>query len=151
MTRNGTRRLLALDAQNVHAGRILLRPNQTKSGKVRVVPVPQDARAWLEDLPFATTYARLCKVWEDARQAIGRPDLRFHDLRHSYASMLAQAGESMTTARSAGSFQSDRDKPLLALVRCRTGRYWLATAEPERGFLRPNTEKREGRNANSRP
>jgi len=91
--------LLALDPQNVQGGRILLRPDQTKSGKARVVPVPEDARAWLEELPFATTYHRLRTVWEHARQAVGRPDLRFHDLRHSYASMLAQAGESMTTVR----------------------------------------------------
>ncbi|RTR01980.1 tyrosine-type recombinase/integrase [Halomonas nitroreducens] len=91
--------LLSLDASNVHGGRILLRPDQTKSGKARVVPVPEDARPWLEDLPFATTYPRLRLAWEKARQAVGRPDLRFHDLRHSYASMLAQAGESMTTVR----------------------------------------------------
>lgn len=54
-----------------------------------MVPVPEDARAWLEELPFDTTYSRLRTVWEHARQAVGRPDLRFHDLRHSYASMLA--------------------------------------------------------------
>ncbi|MGB2149080.1 MAG: tyrosine-type recombinase/integrase, partial [Cobetia amphilecti] len=57
------------------------------------------ALPWLHALPFDTTYARLRKTWEDARKAMGRPDLRFHDLRHSYASMLAQAGESMTTVR----------------------------------------------------
>ncbi|GAA0564340.1 site-specific integrase [Halomonas salifodinae] len=91
--------LLSLEASNVHDGRILLRPDQTKSGKTRVVPVPEDARAWLEELPFATSYHRLLTVWEKARVAVGRPDLHFHDLRHSYASMLAQAGESMTTVR----------------------------------------------------
>lgn len=91
--------LLNLDPSNVHGSRILLRPDQTKSGKARVVPVPQDARAWLEELPFATTYPKLRLVWEKARVAVNRPDLRFHDLRHSYASMLAQAGESMTTVR----------------------------------------------------
>lgn len=91
--------LLNLQASNVHGGRILLRPDQTKSGKARVVPVPADARPWLEELPFPTTYARLRRVWETARTAVGRSDLRFHDLRHSYASLLAQAGESMTTVR----------------------------------------------------
>lgn len=91
--------LLALEPSNIHGNRILLRPDQTKSGKARVVPVPEDALPWLHALPFDTTYARLRKTWEDARKAVGRPDLRFHDLRHSYASMLAQAGESMTTVR----------------------------------------------------
>ena len=43
--------------------------------------------------------ARLRRVWKSARTAVGRENLRFHDLRHSYASLLAQAGESMTTVR----------------------------------------------------
>lgn len=81
--------LLSLEPTNVHGGRILLRPGQTKSGKARVVPVPKDARPWLEELPFDTTYAKLRRTWENARHDIGRPDLRFHDLRHSYASLLA--------------------------------------------------------------
>ncbi|WP_422666935.1 tyrosine-type recombinase/integrase [Billgrantia saliphila] len=34
-----------------------------------------------------------------ARAAVGRPDLRFHDLRHTYASLLAEAGEVMTTVQ----------------------------------------------------
>lgn len=63
------------------------------------MPVPEDTRPWLEQLPFPTTYARLRRVWESARTAVGQEDLRFHDLRHSYASLLAQAGESMTKVR----------------------------------------------------
>ena len=38
--------LLSLEPSNVHGGRIVLRPDQTKNGKVRVVPVPADAQAW---------------------------------------------------------------------------------------------------------
>lgn len=91
--------LLALEPSNIQRGRILLRANQTKSGKARSVPVPAYALPWLEDLPFQTTYSRLRVVFENARRDVGRDSLRFHDLRHSYASMLAQAGESMTTVR----------------------------------------------------
>ena len=91
--------LLNLEPSNVQHGRIILRPNQTKSGKARVVPVPDEAMHLLDVLPFPTTDTRLRNSFEKARAVIGRPDLRFHDLRHSYASMLAQAGESMTTVR----------------------------------------------------
>lgn len=91
--------LLALEPSNVVSGRILLRPDQTKNGKARIVPVPIDAQPWLHNLPWQSTPSTLRWTWEKARVAIGRKDLRFHDLRHSYASMLAQAGESMTTVR----------------------------------------------------
>lgn len=91
--------LLSLDPSNVSGGRIILRPNQTKSGKARVVPVPLDAQEWLRDLPFKSAHYTIRHTFETARMAIGRKDLRFHDLRHSYASLLAQAGESMTRVR----------------------------------------------------
>lgn len=91
--------LLSLEPSNVHGGRIVLRPDQTKNGKVRVVPVPDDAQPWLQELPFDSKRHTIRVTFESARAAIGRDDLRFHDLRHSYASLLAQAGESMTRVR----------------------------------------------------
>lgn len=33
---------MALDPSNIHGSRIALRPNQTKSGKARIVPIPED-------------------------------------------------------------------------------------------------------------
>ena len=40
-------------------------------------------------------HGSLYKVFKNARAAIGRPDLRFHDLRHTGATMAAQAGATM--------------------------------------------------------
>jgi integrase len=40
-------------------------------------------------------HGSLYKVFKRARSAIGRPDLRFHDLRHTGATMAAQAGATM--------------------------------------------------------
>lgn len=40
-------------------------------------------------------HGSLYKVFKRARTAIGRPDLRFHDLRHTGATMAAQAGATM--------------------------------------------------------
>ncbi len=91
--------LLALAADNIHGGRIVLRPGQTKSGKARVVPLPNDADELIASLPFDTTVHKLRVAFESARKAVGRKDLRFHDLRHTYASLLAEAGEVMTTVQ----------------------------------------------------
>ncbi|WP_110708550.1 site-specific integrase [Salinicola sp. CR57] len=91
--------ILALDQSNIHGNRIILKPGQTKSGKARVIPLPGDGAALTDSVPFVTTPHRLRKAFEAARIAIGKPGVRFHDLRHSYASMLAEAGEAMTTLR----------------------------------------------------
>ncbi|SEN57474.1 site-specific integrase [Halomonas caseinilytica] len=91
--------LRSLDPPNVQGGRIILRPGQTKSGKARVVPLPPDGMALVEDLPFSTTGHQLRKAFEAARKGIRREELRFHDLRHTYASLLAEAGETLTTVR----------------------------------------------------
>lgn len=40
-------------------------------------------------------HGSLYKVFKRARKEIGRPDLRFHDLRHTGATMAAQAGATM--------------------------------------------------------
>ena len=91
--------LFALDAGNIQGGRIILRPGQTKSGKARVVPLPHDAGYLVTNLPFKTDGHQLRRAWEIARAAVGMDDLRFHDLRHTYASLLAEAGEVMTTVQ----------------------------------------------------
>jgi len=40
-------------------------------------------------------HGSMYKVFKHARKAIGRQDLRFHDLRHTGATMAAQAGATM--------------------------------------------------------
>lgn len=39
--------------------------------------------------------ATLYKVWYPAREAAGRPDLRWHDLRHTGAVLAAQTGATL--------------------------------------------------------
>ncbi|WP_280553502.1 site-specific integrase [Halomonas sp. 25-S5] len=91
--------LMALESGNVYNGRIVLRPNQTKSGKPRVIPLTEEALPLVEGLPFDTTGDRVRGAFEKAREKIGRPDIRFHDLRHCYASLLASKGEALTSIR----------------------------------------------------
>lgn len=88
--------ILQLDKRNIYSQRIVLRPEQTKSGKPRSVPLTEEAQLLVNDLPFDTTEPKLRKAFEKARAAIGRPDIRFHDMRHCYASLLASKGTAMT-------------------------------------------------------
>lgn len=91
--------LLGLNAGNVYNGRIVLKPAQTKNGKPRIIPLSEEALDLVTKLPFATTENMVRKAFEKARVAIGRPDIRFHDLRHCYASLLASKGEALTSIR----------------------------------------------------
>lgn len=91
--------LMGLEPGNVHNGRILLRPSQTKNGKPRVVPLTEEALTLVDALPFETTADRVRGAFEKARDKIGRPEIRFHDLRHCYASLLASKGEALTSIR----------------------------------------------------
>lgn len=86
---------------------------KTKSGKIRHVPLSSGAlellgrmRAWSglkapgsdllfpnprTGLPFVSIYYS----WDTARKQAGVPELRIHDLRHSFASFLVNAGRSL--------------------------------------------------------
>src|SRR5699024_11348504 len=70
------------------------------------------------------TRSTLHKIWAPAREAAGRPDLRFHDLRHTGATLAAQTGAPLadlmnrlghSTAGAAMRYQhasGDRDKQI---------------------------------------
>jgi integrase len=61
----------------------------TKSGKPRAVPLVDDLHWIMDHLPFQISEWELRKDFEQAREAIGLPEVRMHDLRHTFASWLA--------------------------------------------------------------
>jgi integrase len=80
----------------------------TKSGKPRHVPLSDDVMRFLQTLrrddecewvfPNAKTgkpYVSIFKTWDTARQLANMGEVRIHDLRHSYASFLVNAGRSI--------------------------------------------------------
>jgi integrase len=93
--------------------------SSTKSGRVRRVPLPDQAAAALDRLSrrenytapdervFCNAYGRalngsaLRRRFKRARDAMKLRPLRFHDLRHTYGSLLAVAGVDLVTIQAA--------------------------------------------------
>src|SRR5690606_29425433 len=108
----GARKREALNARwkDVDFRQKLWRIPKTKSGKVRHIPLSGGALKLLKALkenadnkvdhifanprtgqPFVSVYYS----WHMARRKAGLPELRIHDLRHSFASFLVNAGRSL--------------------------------------------------------
>lgn len=91
--------ILRLTLAHVVDGAVLLDSN-TKSGKPRAVPLPPQAlRIARKRLPFTLGVSTINERFRAARTAAEMPTVRFHDLRHTYASWLMQGGASMTSVR----------------------------------------------------
>lgn len=108
----GARKREALDAkwQDIEWRQKLWRIPKTKSGKVRHVPLSSGALKVLHNLKeksdptiehiFANPhtgkpFVSIFYSWDTARTEAGLPELRIHDLRHSFASFLVNAGRSL--------------------------------------------------------
>lgn len=70
---------------------------KSKTDRARRVPVPAPARPYLKHLPIGLTYRALVGEFWQARKAIGMPHVKFHDLRHTCASWLVNAGVDLYT------------------------------------------------------
>lgn len=80
----------------------------SKSGKARNIPISAKAMELLRGLPrwkgcpyvvpnpdTLKPFGNLYCAWDTARKRAGLPDVRMHDLRHSFASNLVNAGQSI--------------------------------------------------------
>lgn len=85
-----------LRAEVDHARGLLMVPD-TKNGDPRWVPVPPRARCCLRYLPFRLSRSELEKRWAACRDAAGMHHLHFHDLRHTTASEMINAGVDLYT------------------------------------------------------
>lgn len=85
-----------------------IRASNSKSKKVRSIPLNESALSVLESLHTETDfeylfvnrrtgkpYVAIAKVWDRLRKKAGLPHLRLHDLRHSFASFLVNAGRTL--------------------------------------------------------
>ena len=110
--------LLQLRWSDVNLGnRTLWVPGRKKGAKGRHVPINEDLGTLLDCIPRHTSHdhvftyrgkpiQRIKRSWEDARTAAGVPGLRFHDLRHTWASWQVQAGVDLFTLMQVGGWRS---------------------------------------------
>jgi len=71
----------------------------TKSGKARVIPMNDVVKVQLIETmesrngsEWVFPFKSIRTAWENARRRAGLEDLRFHDLRHTFATRLVQSG-----------------------------------------------------------
>lgn len=87
--------LHALRKEQVRRGVIWL--GTSKNGEPRLVPIARPALPYVKAIPFTRTVDSLDGEWRHARAAAGLRHIRFHDLRHTTASFLANTGADLHT------------------------------------------------------
>lgn len=91
--------MLALQPDQIRDGLLVLNAS-TKSGRPRGIPLPPQAiRIARSKLPWALSKDQLRDRFLVARKAAGMTHIHWHDLRHTYASWLVQAGQPLTAVR----------------------------------------------------
>ena len=106
----GCRKRELLDAkwEHIDIERFTWRIPISKSGKARYVPLSTEVVNLLSHLPrfeacpyvvpnprTKLPYASIDYAWDNARKKAGLAEVRMHDLRHSFASFLVNAGRSL--------------------------------------------------------
>lgn len=93
----GARRgeLLKIERQHIMGEYITIPASHTKTLKSKTVPIVPALRPWLDNFPLAITAEGLKSAWRRAREKAGLPQVNFHDLRHSCASILIELGVSL--------------------------------------------------------
>lgn len=69
----------------------------TKNGRPRIIPIHRKIAVIARRIKFTISDTKLKTEWNKARTKAGYDDLRFHDLRHSAASEMINAGIDLFT------------------------------------------------------
>ena len=106
---SGARRNEVLRARwdEMDRARLQWRISKSKNGKHRYVPLSDALVALLDSIPRGSSpwifanpktgkpFCNIFNSWNTARQRAGLGDVRLHDLRHSFASFMVNAGRSL--------------------------------------------------------
>lgn len=79
-------------ADDIGAKTIRIQAGNTKTLRYREVPIVPALRPWLAQLPLPIGFEGVKSGFRRAREAAGMPDVHFHDLRHSCATILLGLG-----------------------------------------------------------
>lgn len=89
--------LCKIKADDIGQDTIRIQAGNTKTLKVRDVPITRALRPWLKHLPLAIGAEGIKTGFGRAREKAGMPDVNFHDLRHSCATILLASGADLYT------------------------------------------------------
>lgn len=87
--------VLSLTPENVVGGSIRLA--DSKTGVPLAIPVVDALKPFLKALPLTLHKRTYYSDFETGREGIGKPRLRYHDLRHTTASLMIQSGVPLYT------------------------------------------------------
>lgn len=95
----GARRgeLLKIQAQHIHEESILIPASHTKTKRIKVIPIIPALRPWLQYFPLQISMEGLKSAFRRGREAAGLPEMTFHDLRRSCATIMIQSGVDLYT------------------------------------------------------
>jgi integrase len=88
-----------ITAENIKPDRIRIPAGNTKTLRYREVPIVPALRPWLEYLPLSINFEGVKTGFRRAREAAGYPDVHFHDLRHSCATIMLGLGVDLHVVR----------------------------------------------------
>lgn len=109
----------------------------TKNGQRRSVPVHPQLRRQLKHLPLTAPRSTLERGWQRARAAAGLEQLHLHDLRHTAASEMINAGVDLYTVGAVLGHKDARSTQRYAHLRHET----LAEAVGKIGRIPPHTRR----------
>jgi integrase len=89
--------IVKMNAAEIHDDHMIILAGNTKTLKRRSVPITEALRPWLAYLPLQIGAEGIKSGFQRARKAANMEHVNFHDLRHSTASLLAQAGVDLHT------------------------------------------------------
>lgn len=104
---------LTWDKVDLARGTVIVEADEAKAGQRILVPLNSAARALLQALPepregrvWGDVTRVWCNTWKASCKRAGVPWLRFHDLRHTWASWHAMAGTPLSVLQELGGWHS---------------------------------------------
>lgn len=84
--------IIALKAEDITRDVITVQAGNTKTLKMRTVPIIPAVRPWLKQVPLGLTAEGVKTGFRRARERAGMPEVQFRDLRRSCGTLLVQQG-----------------------------------------------------------